>query len=93
MIVRVKYFGFFPLGSDVELDEVRIMQSEWNEYTKPIWVFGKKHVINPFFCNVFYIKQDKKTVFFAAYECGIGKYHIFTINEKDVEKLKGKVIV
>ena len=61
MFVKVKYFGLYPLGSDV--------------------CFGQ----------VFYTKDDKRTVFFVAIEYGLGHYHIFSINDKTQQKLLHKV--
>ena len=65
MFVAVKYFGFYPLGSDVELDGVKIMQEYWNEYNKFIILIGKKNVVSPFMQQVFYVISKDKIVFFV----------------------------
>lgn len=88
MIAAAKYFGFFPLGSDVELNGIRIMQNEWRKYKKPILIVGKKQFISPMYCDVFYAEENGRTVFFAAYEYGIGHYHIYSFKEKYLNKMK-----
>ena len=42
MFVKVEYCGMYPLGSDMELDTVPIMQGEWRVYGKPVVTYGKK---------------------------------------------------
>ena len=32
MFVKVSYLGFYPLGSDIEINNIKIMQLDWNEY-------------------------------------------------------------
>ena len=54
VFVKVNYFGFYPLGSDVCYNDVRIMQTPWEEYRFPVFVFGKKQTVNPCFSQVFY---------------------------------------
>ena len=92
MIAKVKYFGFYPLGSDVELNGIKIMQEYWNEYDKFIIPIGKKNVVNPFLKQVFYVVSKDKIVFFVAVEYGLGHYHIFMISDKKSKKLEKKVI-
>ena len=91
MFVKVSYLGAYPLGADVELNGVKIMQSDWNEYRKPVFMYGKKAVISPFFLQMFYITQEAKTIFFAAHEYRLGHYHIFTVGESANEKLSKKI--
>lgn len=68
MIAKVKYFEFYPLGSDVELNGIKIMQEYWNEYDKFIIPIGKKNVVNPFMQQVFYVVSKDKIVFFVDVE-------------------------
>ena len=91
MFVKVSYLGAYPLGADVELNGVKIMQSKWNEYRKPVFIYGKKSVVSPFFLQMFYITQEAKTIFFAADEYRLGHYHIFTVGESTNEKLSKKI--
>ena len=35
MFVKVNYFGFYPLGSDVCYNDVKIMQTPWESYKSP----------------------------------------------------------
>ena len=92
MIAKVKQFEFYPLGSDVELNGIKIMQEYWNEYDKFIIPIGKKNVVNPFMQQVFYVVSKDKIVFFVAVEYGLGHYHIFMISDKKSKKLEKKVI-
>lgn len=92
MFVVVKYFGFYPLGSDIELNGVKIMQECWNEYDKFIIPIGKKTVVSPFMQQVFYVISKDKIVFFVAIEYGLGYYHIFTISDKKSKILEKKEI-
>lgn len=68
MFIAVKYFGFYLLGSDVELNGVKIMQEYWNEYNKFIIPIGKKGAVSPFMQQVFYVISKDKIVFFVAIE-------------------------
>ena len=52
MFVKVNYFGFYPLGSDVCYNDVKIMQMPWKEYRFPVLVFGKKQTVNPDFIHI-----------------------------------------
>lgn len=92
MFAVVKYFGFYPLGSDIELNGVKIMQEYWNEYNKFIIPIGKKKVVSPFMQQVFYVISKDKIVFFVAVEYGLGHYHIFSISDKKSKNLEKKVI-
>ena len=60
MFVKVNYLGFYPLGSDIEINNIKIMQLDWNEYKKPVLIYGKKNVINPFYSKLFYVKMWDK---------------------------------
>lgn len=91
MIVFAKYFGFYPLGSDIEYGGLRFMQMEWNEYKKPLCIIGKKNVVSPLFCQAFYVIHARKCIFFAAHEYGLGKYHIFTFSPNTNLKLLKKI--
>ena len=91
MFANVKYFGFYPLGSDVCYNNVKIMQTSWEAYKYPVFVFGKKQTVNPFFGQVFYAKHDNQTVFFVAIEYGQGQYHIFSINDQTQKKLAKRI--
>ena len=91
MFVKVNYFGFYPLGSDVCYKDVKIMQTPWESYKSPAFVFGKKQTVNPCFGQVFYAKNDNQTVFFVAIEYGIGHYHIFSINDCTQQKMIRKI--
>ncbi len=91
MFVKVSYLGAYPLGADVELNGVKIMQSDWNEYRKPVFMYGKKAVISPLCLQLFYVVFETKIVFFAADEYRLGHYHIFTVGESANEKLSKKI--
>ena len=91
VFVKVNYFGFYPLGSDVCYNDVKIMQTPWEEYRFPVFVFGKKQTVDPCFGQVFYAKNDNQTVFFVAIEYGLGHYHIFSINDCTQQKMIRKI--
>ncbi len=91
MLIKVEYFGSYPLGAEIELDNVKIIQSEWNKYNNTVFIFGKKKYINPLFTQLFYVLSKNKVVFFTAYEYRLGHYHIFAVNEKYIERLREKV--
>ena len=93
MIAKVSYLGFFPLGDEVMLRNTKIMQEEWNSCTFPVWVIGKKHIVNPIYGEVYYVVNESQTVFFVATECGVGHYHIFTFSEKVQKKLRNRIKV
>ena len=87
MFVKVEYFGFYPLGSDIELNHIKIMKSKWNVYKKPVVTYGKKNVVSPSLQDLYYVVSDENVVFFVAIEYGLGHYHIFTVCEKTNSKL------
>jgi len=45
VFVKVNYFGFYLLGSDVCYNDVKIMQTPWEEYRFPVFVFGKNQTV------------------------------------------------
>ena len=91
MFVKVRYFGFYPLGSDIELNGVKIMQEYWNEYKGIVIPIGKKNTVSPLGQQVFYVKSNELIIFFIAVEYGLGHYHIFTISERASKKLQHKL--
>jgi len=91
LFAKVKYFGFYPIGSDVCYNNVKIMQTSWEPYKYPIFLFGKKQIVCPFFGQVFYVTNNESTVFFVAIEYGYGHYHIFSINEHTQKKLVKRI--
>ena len=91
MFIKVEYCGMYPLGSDMELDTVPIMQGEWRAYGKPAVSYGKKNIVSPFLEQIYYVTHKNRTVFFAAIEYGLGHYHIFRVTPKANEKLTAKI--
>lgn len=91
VFAKVTYLGFYPLGSDVIYNAVRIMQKNWTKYKHFVIPIGKKETVTPFGGNVFYATEKDVTVFFVAIEYGYGKYHIFSINNKSQEKMLKKI--
>jgi len=91
VFAKAEYFGFYPLGSDVLYNDVPIMQTTWEACRFLIIVFGKKHVVNPFFGQVFYAEYNKRIVFFTAIEYGLGHYHIFSISNSTQQRLLRKI--
>ena len=91
MLVKVNYLGFYSLGDDVEINNVKIMQSDWNEYKKPIVFCGEETVVNPFYLQLFYVVSKTNIAFFAAHEYGLGHYHIFAVSDKAYDKLSKKI--
>ena len=89
MFVKAIYKGYHPLGGDLEIDGIKIMQHEWKELRRPlIFAFGKPvQGISPMFSDVFVAEENQKSVFFLANESGIGKYHIWCFSTKAVEKM------
>lgn len=89
MFAKVQYLGFYPLGSDVEINSIKIMQTEWKILQKPKLIpIGKEATgIHPFFCNTYVVEKNGKIAYFMAQECEIGKHHIFEISEKAIKKL------
>lgn len=90
MLAKAIYLGYYPLGGDLEIDGVKIMQFEWKCLHRPtILPFGKTiRGASPTFSSVFVATENEKTVFFLANECGIGKYHIWSFSDKVVKKLR-----
>ncbi len=93
MFVKVKYSGFYPLGSDIKINDVEIMKSKWNAYKKFAITYGKKNIASPFLQDLFYVVSKGKAVFFVAIEWGLGHYHIFTTNEKQNKRLSKNIDV
>ena len=91
MLVNVEYFGFYPLGADIELNNIPIMKLEWNLYKKVALTYGKKNVVSPFLAHLYYVKWNGRAVFFVAVEYGLGQYHIFKTDEKTNQKLSLKI--
>ncbi len=87
MLIKASYLGFYPLGSDIEINNVKIMQLDWNKYKKPVLIYGKKNVVNLFHSQLFYVISKYNIAFFSAYEYGLGHYHIFSISDKHYDKL------
>ena len=90
MLAKAIYLGYYPLGGDLEIDGIKIMQFEWKCLLRPIILpFWKTtQGASPTFSHVFAVVEKEKTVFFLANECGIGKYHIWTFSDKFVKKLR-----
>jgi hypothetical protein len=95
MLVKVEYFGFYPLGADRELYNVPIMKAEWNIYNKAVFTYGKKNVVSPFLGQLYYVKYNESFVFFVAIEQGLGHYRIFSTDEKNKHKTirKNQIII
>lgn len=91
MLVKVKYFGYYPLGSDVKINDIEIMKSRWNIYKKPIITYGKKNTASPYSQDLYYVVSKEKVVFFVAVEWGLGHYHIFLTSEKKNKKLSKNI--
>ena len=91
MFTKTIYLGYYPLGGDLKINGIKVMQSKWKKLRKPILVaFGKSHKgVNPFFCEPFVVEVGGKRAFFLASEVGIGKYHVFGLSEKANQKLCG----
>ena len=90
MFAKATYLGYHPLGGDLEIDGIKIMQCEWKCLHRPIILpFGKTiQGVSPTFSYAFVVKENEKTVFFLANESGIGKYHIWSFSDKVVKKLR-----
>ena len=68
MLVKVEYFGLYPLGADIELNNIPI----WNLYEKVALTCGKENVVSPFLEHIYY------TVFMLCYihkQTDSGGYH------------------
>lgn len=97
MIVKAKYFGFYPLGNDVDVNGVHIMQREWKVVPGVVFVIGSKKIspgkkVSVFGREIYSVEENGQTVFFTAEEYGIGKYHVFLFNNKVNNKLRNKII-
>ena len=95
MIVKAKYFGFYPLGSDVDVNGVHIMQREWKIVSGLVFVIGSKKIsdrekVSVFGQKIYSVEETGKTVFFTAVEYGIGKYHVFLFSDKVNKKLRNR---
>ena len=90
MLTKAIYLGYYPLGGDLEIDGIKIMQFEWKCLLRPIILpFGKTiQGANPTFSHIFAVTEKEKTVFFLANESGIGKYHIWSFSDKAVKKIR-----
>ena len=91
MLVKVKYFGYYPLGSDIKINDIEIMKSRWNIYKKPSITYGKKNTASPFLQDLYYVVSKDKAVFFVAVEWGLGNYHIFIVSEKKNKRLSKNI--
>ena len=91
MFVKVSYFGFYPLGSDVKINNIEIMKSKWNVYRKPAITYGKKNIASPFGQDLFFVVSKESVLFFVAIEWGLGHYHIFTVSDKQAKKLSKNI--
>ena len=91
MFCKVEYLGFYPLGDEVEIGGIKIMQSEWSEHRGFLIPYGKKNVVDPSFSQVCYVQKDGETLFFVAIEYGLGHYHIFKATDKDNLRLSRKI--
>ena len=62
MLAKAIYLGCYPLGGDLEIDGIRIMQSEWKCLHRPIVLpFGKTiQGISPTFLHTFVVEKMKK---------------------------------
>ena len=90
MLAKAIYLGYYPLGGDLEIDGIKIMQLEWKHLRSPIILsFGKAiQGSTPTFSHAFVVTKNEKTVFFLANECGMGKYHIWSFSNKVIKKLR-----
>ena len=90
MLAKAIYLGYYPLGGDLEIDGIKIMQFEWKRLLRPIILpFGKTiQGVSPTFSHVFAVTENEKTIFFLVNEHGIGKYHIWFFSDKVVKKLR-----
>ena len=90
MFAKAIYLGYHLLGGALEIDNIKIMQLDWNRLRRPIvWAFGKSiQGANPTFAYTFVAEENGKSVFFLANEYGIGKYHIWSFSDKAVKKLR-----
>ena len=90
MLAKVIYLGYHPLGDDLEIEGIKIMQHKWKVLHRPmVFAFGKSiKGANPTFSYTFVVKEKEKMVFFIADETEIGKYHIWGFSVKISERLR-----
>ncbi len=90
MFAKATYLGYYPLGGDLEIDNIKIMQLDWKRLCRPVILSIGKTIqgSSPIFSYVFVVTENEKTVFFLANEYGIGKYHIWSFSDKVVKKLR-----
>lgn len=87
MFVEVEYFGSYPLGSDINYNNIKIMQEEWNIYNKLTIIYGKTKISFFHKINIYYIVKNMTILFFGAYEYKLGYYHLYAISEKSYQYL------
>lgn len=90
MFAKATYLGYYPLGGDLEFDNIKIMQLDWKRLRRPfVWAFGKSiQGANPTFAYTFVAEENGKSVFFVANEYETGKYHIWSFSDKATKKLR-----
>lgn len=91
MFIKVDYFGSYPLGSDIKINNIKIMQEEWNIYNKLTMLYGKTNISLFHKMNIYYIVKDMTILFFGAYEYKLGYYHIYSVNEKSYQYLLKRI--
>lgn len=92
MFVKLYYLGYFPLGNEMTLNSVKIMQSEWEPVVRPsTFTYGRReNGATPYFCEVFRAEEDGRVAYFAAYERGYARYHVFEVSSRAARKLEKK---
>mgnify|MGYP003303133181 CR=1 FL=1 len=62
MFAKAVYLGYYPLGGDLEISGIKVMQAEWMQLRKPaVFAFGKSYDgVSPAFCKAFYVKSEEK---------------------------------
>ena len=90
MLTKAIYSGCYPLGGDLKIDGIQVMQSEWKYLHRPtVLPFGKTiQGVSPMFSQAYVVEKNKKLIFFLATESGIGKYHIWCFPDVTTEKLR-----
>lgn len=90
MLTKTIYSGCYPLGGDLEIDGIQVMQSAWKCLRRPtVLPFGKTiQGVNPMFSQAYVVEKNKKLIFFLASESSIGKYHIWVFPDITTEKLR-----
>lgn len=65
MLAKAIYLGYYPLGGDLEIDGIKIMQFEWKRLLRPIILpFGKTiQGVSPTFSHVFAVTENEKNCF------------------------------